>query len=343
MDDLTKLLSQLGEEEGNGDGKEALKGHVDRIWKFLDSLAESDPKEYQNFLQKQADAVGAGDLLKRSGAMPEKGEAEHPDLVVLGKKEDRSIALRVFNDKSDKSRGGSPFALKRKIRQQKLVEGLPAAPQGYTLVDIIAPQKTLSSALASEGDPDKKKAELSALVDSVAEWSKGQLGFEVEKDTRKVLVLKSRSERNREAAQGTSASDLPESVLSQIAGLASKGTDSPAAARLSRDEKPKQNAPLIQEISAEETPQASASPSVPCIASHAYAEDGGAAKVKAKLAAGLKIENLEIHWEKNSNALVFSGPGHLDYEAKLPAECKGRDYVAKYSQSSHKVTVKLKP
>lgn len=50
MDELTKLLSQMGA-DGNENGKESLKGHAERLWKFLDNLAESDPEEYQNFLK----------------------------------------------------------------------------------------------------------------------------------------------------------------------------------------------------------------------------------------------------------------------------------------------------
>ena len=37
--------------DGNENGKESLKGHAERLWKFLDNLAESDPEEYQNFLK----------------------------------------------------------------------------------------------------------------------------------------------------------------------------------------------------------------------------------------------------------------------------------------------------
>ena len=57
MDDLSKLLRQMGAEEG---GKENIKGHAERLWKFLDDLAERDPQEYQNFLKKQAEAAGVG-------------------------------------------------------------------------------------------------------------------------------------------------------------------------------------------------------------------------------------------------------------------------------------------
>ena len=57
MDDLSKLLRQMGAEEG---GKENIKGHAERLWKFMDDLAERDPQEYQNFLKKQAEAAGVG-------------------------------------------------------------------------------------------------------------------------------------------------------------------------------------------------------------------------------------------------------------------------------------------
>ena len=63
-DELARLLSQLGQNQnqGQGNGKgggggggkadsDSIQGHAERLWKFLDNLAENDPEEYQNFLK----------------------------------------------------------------------------------------------------------------------------------------------------------------------------------------------------------------------------------------------------------------------------------------------------
>ena len=65
-DELAKLLSKMGQSQGQGQSQggkagggkagagmdaNSIQGHAERLWKFLDNLAENDPEEYQNFLK----------------------------------------------------------------------------------------------------------------------------------------------------------------------------------------------------------------------------------------------------------------------------------------------------
>jgi hypothetical protein len=112
-DELAKLLSQMGQNQGQGSGKgggggggnansDSIQGHAERLWKFLDNLAEKDPEEYQNFLKKQAEAAGM------DGKTPF-APKEHPVLVVICSKQqaNKQVALLVFDDKEEAAKRGS--------------------------------------------------------------------------------------------------------------------------------------------------------------------------------------------------------------------------------------------
>jgi len=265
---LAKLLKESG---GGEEAKESLKGHAERLWKFLDNLAESDPEEYQNFLKKQAEAAGVG-MTPKAGGAPSSGAAaaasavrpagEHPAIVVLAQEEGgkakppATVALRIFDDNgaggtkegsrdSDEEVGGdssgndaawldrADLKLRRRgqPRRERFVEGLPPlqAGHGYLVVDVQASAAILRRVLApsSAAVAAQPKLLLDTLVNRVAEWAEigeGAPGLRLSA-SRRVLVLKAKvpeSVRHREAAQGTSASALPESLLGEIANLGKK-------------------------------------------------------------------------------------------------------------------------
>jgi hypothetical protein len=66
MDMFKNMLPQ----SGPGHMNPALMGHADRLWKMLDTMAESDPEAYRKFIADQARAAGfpagAPDLLPES-------------------------------------------------------------------------------------------------------------------------------------------------------------------------------------------------------------------------------------------------------------------------------------
>ncbi|QDZ20374.1 hypothetical protein HOP50_04g28910 [Chloropicon primus] len=363
MDDITKLLSQLGGKDG---GKENLKGHAERLWKFLDELAEKDPKEYQNFLKKQADAAGVGvtenPASAESGARGQMSSSEeHPVIIVLGKSGGKPAALLVFEGQTAESRRGEGeetwvnlmkrldklLEVKRKVRQERYVQGLPRADGGYKVVDVRAPSLVLKhlSVLSSEcpgggaGTASPGGTNLDAFVDGLTRWTGDSLGLTLEKETR-VLVLKNKSFRNREAAQGTSASDLPESVLSQIAEMGGgKASPAPAAGKERARGKP-----LIEEVSTttRERPAKTESGGALILSHELKAKKGVPTKVVAELTPGVDVKNVEVHLDTAASALVFSGPNLSDYVVPLSGvPLEGLNFVAKYSQS-HKLTVKFK-
>ena len=249
MDEITKLLSQMGEDGGGGAGGESMKGHAERLWKFLDNLAESDPEEYQNFLKKQAEAAGVGLKARatRGGGAPESVE-DHPRLVVLGleepsqgqdEREQQHVAILVFENRTDEDdqKGATfqelklGFKLKSEIRLANHVDGLPRIQGKYKVVEILTPPSVLSHVVPSDpedprlatakaGAPEEgeTRSKLDLFVDSVARWSQKRMGRKLQ-GRRKVLMLKSRAYKNREAAMGTAASDLPETILSKIADM----------------------------------------------------------------------------------------------------------------------------
>ena len=370
MDEITKLLSQMGEDGGGGAGGESMKGHAERLWKFLDNLAESDPEEYQNFLKKQAEAAGVGLKARatRGGGAPESVE-DHPRLVVLGleepsqgqdEREQQHVAILVFENRTDEDdqKGATfqelklGFKLKSEIRLANHVDGLPRIQGKYKVVEILTPPSVLSHVVPSDpedprlatakaGAPEEgeTRSKLDLFVDSVARWSQKRMGRKLQ-GRRKVLMLKSRAYKNREAAMGTAASDLPETILSKIAdmggpregGGASRAMAGGVGGSEAAGVAPERRV-LIEEI---------ATGGGACVTSHrtvAPKSGEGTAKIKAEVAEGVAIGDLQIHLDEAGRALVFSAEDREDYSVQIPAGAGS--FTAKYSQSSHRVTVHL--
>lgn len=61
MEALLKEVLSNGAGRANGSGMgdmSKLAGHAQKIWSFLDDLAEKDPKGYTDFIHKQAASAG---------------------------------------------------------------------------------------------------------------------------------------------------------------------------------------------------------------------------------------------------------------------------------------------
>mmetsp|Transcript_9480 Transcript_9480/g.24250 ORF Transcript_9480/g.24250 Transcript_9480/m.24250 type:complete len:399 (-) Transcript_9480:33-1229(-) len=392
---LAKILKESG---GGEEAKESLKGHAERLWKFLDNLAESDPEEYQNFLKKQAEAAGVG-MIPKAGGGPSSGAAaaasaarpagEHPAIVVLAQEEGgkakppATVALRIFDDNgaggtkegsrdSDEEVGGdssggdaawldrADLKLRRRgqPRRERFVEGLPPlqAGHGYLVVDVQASAAILrrvlapSSAAAVAAQP---KLLLDTLVNRVAEWAEigeGAPGLRLSA-SRRVLVLKAKvpeSVRHREAAQGTSASALPESLLGEIANLGKKtqpsspgrGVQEMAGKRAtstgaSGGAAKGRGGPLIEEVRR-------------CVTSHRVSQSGdpakGEVKVFAKVDERVPVGDLEVELDKN--VLTFSSESGGGGPVRVPLPMlKGGAYTtsAKFKAKDNSLVVKIKP
>lgn len=234
------------------------------------------------------------------------------------------------------------FKLKRKVHEEKSVEGLPSSTTGYIVVDVLAKSNVVEYLLE---DQQERARDLDTFVNMLMHWSQraSVLGSALNPG-RKVLILRKRlptSMRNREAAQGTSASALPESILGQIAqmGVSTRGDSSKAQKKAPTSVKDPKSQPLIREISTtRSTPPC-------CIVGHEimHSESSGEMKVKASLGKDVKVKDLEIHLKEN--LLVFSCADCSDYEVKVErntgAPASATNYSAKYSRSSHRLTVKL--
>mmetsp|Transcript_9427 Transcript_9427/g.23470 ORF Transcript_9427/g.23470 Transcript_9427/m.23470 type:complete len:398 (-) Transcript_9427:33-1226(-) len=391
---LAKLLKESG---GGEEAKESLKGHAERLWKFLDNLAESDPEEYQNFLKKQAEAAGVG-MTPKAGGAPSSGAAaaasavrpagEHPAIVVLAQEEGgkakppATVALRIFDDNgaggtkegsrdSDEEVGGdssgndaawldrADLKLRRRgqPRRERFVEGLPPlqAGHGYLVVDVQASAAILRRVLApsSAAVAAQPKLLLDTLVNRVAEWAEigeGAPGLRLSA-SRRVLVLKAKvpeSVRHREAAQGTSASALPESLLGEIANLGKKtqpsspgrGVQEMAGKRAtstgaSGGAAKGRGGPLIEEVRR-------------CVTSHRVSQSGdpakGEVKVFAKVDERVPVGDLEVELDKN--VLTFSSESGGGGPVRVPLPMlKGGAYTtsAKFKAKDNSLVVKIKP
>lgn len=353
MDDLSKLLRQMGAEEG---GKENIKGHAERLWKFMDDLAERDPQEYQNFLKKQAEAAGVGVEGKpgTTGAAGTRAPAEDPEVIVVGEEEATTgrskpehIALLIFGEGKRGDDLGRPlrdlvqrapgevYALRREPRRERAVRGLPKIEGGYVVVEISTPRAILAAAREASSAASSGPGDLDVLVEGAAAWVRATRGLRLDRARRRTLLLKGQKDLNREAAQGTSASELPESVLSKIAGLAGGSQPPPGAAGRPAAKAPKK--PLIQEILSEGE---AAKLGGPCLTGHEISNKRGKVSVRGGLAPGLSIADLSVDLDEAKRALVFSSPGLDAVTVALP-EGTGTGVAAKYSQSSHRVTVKI--
>jgi hypothetical protein len=58
---LSNLMSEAGPRPGRSHPAvdTAMMGHADRLWKMLDSLAESDPEGYKQFIKEQTHSAAA--------------------------------------------------------------------------------------------------------------------------------------------------------------------------------------------------------------------------------------------------------------------------------------------
>ena len=95
--------------------------------------------------------------------------------------------------------------------------------------------------------------------------------------------------------------------------------------------------PLIQEILSEGE---AATLGGPCLTGHEISNKRGKVSVRGGLAPGLSIADLSVDLDEAKRALVFSSPGLDAVTVALP-EGTGTGVAAKYSQSSHRVTVKI--
>jgi hypothetical protein len=251
------------------------------------------------------------------------------------------------------------FKLKRKVHEERTVEGLPhSSTGGYVVVDAMAKTEVLEHLLQDQRE--QKAKDLDTFVNMLMHWAQSSsvLAAQLDPGKKKVLLLRKRlpeSMRNREAAQGTSASDLPENILGEIAQMgidSSKQNINTAAKKSSNFKGPMQQTttknnnkkkPLITEIST------SRSAPTPCILHHEvliHHSEKGEMKVKASLDKNVNIKDLEIHLKEG--VLTFTSADYSDYEVRVPLP-EGKtgkapaasNYSAKYSKSSHRLTVKL--
>ena len=244
------------------------------------------------------------------------------------------------------------FKLKRKVHEERTVEGLPrSSTGGYIVVDAMARVDVLEHLLQDQ--QEQKAKDLDTFVNMLMLWAQSSsvLGARLDPAKKKVLLLRKRlpeSMRNREAAQGTSASTLPENILGEIAqmGIDSSKKNNAAAKKPSNFKGPTtttdKKKPLITEIST------SRSAPTPCILHHevvAPCEKGKGMKVRATLDKNVDIKDLDIRLKES--VLTFTSADYSDYEVRIPlpegeaGSSKASNYSAKYSKSSHRLTVKL--
>ena len=234
MDDLSKLLRQMGAEEG---GKENIKGHAERLWKFLDDLAE-DPQEYQNF-QEAGRSGGVGGESPGRPAAGTRAPAEDPEVIGgrggghHGEVQAGTIALLISEgsgattsagrSETSCSAPGEVYALRREPRRERAARGLPKIEGGYVVVEVSMPRAILAAArrlsAASSGPETSMCWWRAPRRGSGDAWPAARPGEE--EDACQGAEGPEQGGRARHPA-----SELPESVLSKIAGLA--GGRSPA-------------------------------------------------------------------------------------------------------------------
>ena len=297
--------------------------------------------------QKQAEAAGVG--MKPKSKAPEVLKDPAAIVILARRKEKeekkRQVALlvyeRVAEEKEEEEEGKRKnetddsfemldlgLKLKREVHHEMQVEGLPSSNGGYTVMDVLAWSGVLKRLFADQS----RVGDLDVFVTRLLSWAQNVLRCSFEPQ-RKVLMLKKKvpdAVKLRRAAEGTSASQLPENVLGQIANLGGGGSRPPP-----KQVKEEKQAPLIQVLGNEREKRKK------CISSHEIQNiSPSEMKVKAKLDEDFTVS--DVNCEKEEEKLLFTvkeREGKSDYEVALPPGYHVQG--AKYSKSSHKLTVKL--
>mmetsp|Transcript_4504 Transcript_4504/g.11729 ORF Transcript_4504/g.11729 Transcript_4504/m.11729 type:complete len:364 (-) Transcript_4504:81-1172(-) len=363
MDEFMKLFSEnsikeSGMEADGGRGKNArgggaakmnenMKGHAERLWKFLDHLAEEDPEAYQKFLKEQAEAAGEMDFAKPSGGarstrMPSAfpgnpvREDAHPVFVIVTRDAatdaGRKVAVFAWEGKS-LAKDALP-QVKGKPRQERHPRGLPPSDSSYLVLDTFSSSEAINSAL---GAP----AELAELVQRIFALAESSLGFKLDRKSKKVLVLKERIGQRKackEAAVGTSAAQLSEATISELANLAS-----PSATKANKAGNKggnKAQKPLIEVISSTKEEEAEQKLEC-CVASYKVASEGSdSLKIEASLSQGVSVQSMDIRLSERT--LTFSCAGHKSCIVGLPYAPKNQMCKAKFSSKTGTLSVRLK-
>ena len=243
----------------NPEAMASMRGHAERLWKYLDNLAEESPEAYDKFVKEQAAAAGVDFEGGRPRPPPPPSNPSAPALVVVTSVAATGEPAALFVWEAAAGGGGPPaprfkrtgkplrdahdvdesnaqdvdlgVQLRGKPRHVRDPKGLPREARPYLVVDLDAHALAIACALPPLPAPPQAQLVLSRLVQRAASWTAMVLGCDLS-DKRRVLALRTRVAAPaahaapagprmdaHEAAQGTAAAGLSDATLREIARL----------------------------------------------------------------------------------------------------------------------------
>ncbi|GMH35683.1 hypothetical protein BSKO_03551 [Bryopsis sp. KO-2023] len=244
---MQNLLAGMLGASGSGIGDPSkFSGQAQKIWSFLDELAEKNPEEYKKFIEKQAQAAGVSKGKKENEA-PQKKHAPMVVLTTIVESSGRfppNITINIWKGKAD-------ARVTTKTAQTVDSEGLlrvrdwskinvPIKSKGKLTTPVVGGRRMTVADVsvapcAVEAAVDVPSSNIRPLlVEHATRFVELKHGLKLDRKERKLMISRDeadpeeiqevnrreRRQRAEKAAEGTSASGISGSLLEELSSLA---------------------------------------------------------------------------------------------------------------------------